>query len=314
VLDSEHPDWTVGDIFPTLSFCLRQVVLRNPVGEINACDEFVRKMLEAQGGRDVPIAPIDQHILERIEMNTTMHCVYYLYLDHIGHHLILETFEGKARVFQSFVKYLFNMNEKVALGGYSAKEWTSTKPDPCWSPILLEAHRRWCGGRELSYGELVRFPGLLGDLQRAADAMEAHLLKQLPEDLIEAERKHWLKDGVKDGKTCECSPLQNWINHLIDNAQLVDSIYPPDDPDFKGDSRVYSGRDYDGQYAFNLPLPETLNSPFVAAYTAVAGTLPQGWVYIKLLVYTNWRNKQYNVEGKMRSAGWTVSLTAIPPH
>jgi hypothetical protein len=104
LLDSEHPDWTFLDISPTESVCLQQVVLRSSMGEISACDEFVRKTREYQSSGEMSLHRINQQLLDTILRNTAPHCTYYMYLDHIGHHLLLETHQGRARVFQSYVK------------------------------------------------------------------------------------------------------------------------------------------------------------------------------------------------------------------
>jgi hypothetical protein len=200
--------------------------------------------------------------------------------------------------------------------GYSAAEWASPQPDPCWDPSLLEAHSRWGGGRELSYAELVRFVGLLTELQRAADTMETHLLGKLPQTLLQADKAHWAERKERaeraemEGDTSQCSPLHSWTVYLAGNPHFVtmDDLYG------EGASNISSSLDYDGSSTFRLHLPAALNAPFVAAYVAVAGMAPHGWVYIKLLEYTDWRNRQYLVDSKIstRPVGWTVSASTVP--
>jgi hypothetical protein len=128
--------------------------------------------------------------------------------------------------------------------------------------------------------------GLIGKLMMAADAMETHLLKCLPEGLIAAEA-HWaaaekVKAAQGNGQSETHSPLHLWSLHLISHPQFVNLTLPIDDSidNIGGEGFVYSSEQYDGKYAFRMHISEHLNKPFVTAFAELTGVVPQVGVRI----------------------------------
>ena len=102
--------------------------------------------------------------------NTATHCVYFCQFDQIAHHLVLETYAGRARLFQSYILTEMTtecgMLEKI---GYTALEWANGRPNPDWSREMLDAYRKWGGGREMSHDKFCELLELLFLLQVICD-------------------------------------------------------------------------------------------------------------------------------------------------
>jgi hypothetical protein len=46
----------------------------------------------------------DRAVADMLANQCNQHCIYFLSADHIGHHLVFETYHGKTRIFQCSVK------------------------------------------------------------------------------------------------------------------------------------------------------------------------------------------------------------------
>ena len=98
------------------------------------------------------------------------HSIYFMHLDLIAHHFVLEVKEGLARVHQCNLVALTTESfgcggggrVPVAGSGYTAGQWERARPCAHWPLALVAAHGRMGGGRELSN---TRLRGLLATLQ-----------------------------------------------------------------------------------------------------------------------------------------------------
>lgn len=135
-----------------------------------------------------------------IANNCNQHCIYFLSADQIGHHLVFETYQGAARVFQSSVKArvtstsgaehfvgcarvcLLSVAPCHALCMYSAAEWSATEPIGTWDSILKAAHLRWGGGRELGHLSLLALLDLICRLQTSTDEVADVMFAQAPQE------------------------------------------------------------------------------------------------------------------------------------
>lgn len=115
--ESEVVDWTISDDTPPL--CLRQIILDSARASlVSRSDEFsaLCKAQISHGGASDDSAVVGDSLgpavpfsresgaVSIVESVTSQHAIYFLSLDQIGHHLVLETHDGRARVLQSFVK------------------------------------------------------------------------------------------------------------------------------------------------------------------------------------------------------------------
>lgn len=63
-----------------------------------------------------------------------MHCVYFLAFDQIGHHLVIETYQGLAHDFNRTLEGDESVWEvkRLVVGGYTAGEWAALEPAKSW--------------------------------------------------------------------------------------------------------------------------------------------------------------------------------------
>lgn len=90
------------------------------------------------------------------------HNVHFINMEQIGHSLVLETFQGCARVYQA------------CQGEYTAVAWLKG--------LDCRACARWGAGRQLQYSELNEFVNLLFRVQALAVEVASIMFDQVPQD------------------------------------------------------------------------------------------------------------------------------------
>jgi hypothetical protein len=142
----DDPDW----VLSSQGRSVLEGICSLQLGEMDACDKFA----EALWTEFVPLSPsqelaLDHGTMVRRElMSVEGHKLFWLGMDAVCHHFILEKCNGSWRLFQSFVK--------DDAGGFTAREWCCGPSDSSSSAFLERstAWKQWGGGRILSNAEV----------------------------------------------------------------------------------------------------------------------------------------------------------------
>jgi len=237
-------------------------------------------------------------------LNHHLHCVYFFRCDAISLYFTAETYCGKARVWQSFVKCAPGV-------GYTAKDWCRTAPKASWSDTLRAAHAHHGGGRELSRAEFehaILQP--LFDLQTYSDAVTESLKMQLPQTLL-TQHAAWVKNFEAalarraHGEDMGQSPLMAFTQRYINLIGCLTVYKVP------GETITIATNDMAnamGVPDLSLSVPWSLAQPFLDTYALLIGCEPPSFVYMFMLHYADWRLLG---RGGMR-CGWAYSAATIP--
>lgn len=113
---SYKTDWSFND---SRTLTLSCIINSAPFRNIDVCHEFVGKFQEyfvetLAGGKQFPSLPFCNEAVPVILQKNNAHCVYFFNFDIIGHCFVLDTCQGRGKVYQSFV----NAGTKLGVIGY----------------------------------------------------------------------------------------------------------------------------------------------------------------------------------------------------
>ena len=89
---------------------MRECSLQSDLSGLTQCDAFVDRIIAVvtqDQGRSLPKKPFSKDaigVLLRESIKGPQHCVHFCSFDQIGHHLVFEMYQGRARIFQAFAK------------------------------------------------------------------------------------------------------------------------------------------------------------------------------------------------------------------
>eukprot|EP00928_Gymnodinium_smaydae_P020045 TRINITY_DN17735_c0_g1_i2.p1 TRINITY_DN17735_c0_g1~~TRINITY_DN17735_c0_g1_i2.p1 ORF type:complete len:252 (-),score=35.02 TRINITY_DN17735_c0_g1_i2:167-922(-) len=238
----------------------------------------------------------------RAMLNTTAkHTVYFLALDQIGHHLIIETRAAHARVYQCYVEQVPDENGDCF--GFSAREWLTGLPDDPEAPLaegILAARERWGGKSPITRNRLQELLDLLFRIKDLSNEVAAAMFEHVPESVrdIEAsyqERKAYSKQ--RGGLELPEGGLALWSKSIVDKQADCVKMIRPSAP---GEPTVVSSNDRFVGTAFELSIPAGCADAFVDAYAELIGQPPQAPVFMMVLHHFN------------SAQGWGVRAATIP--
>lgn len=148
-----------------------EFILQSPqiAGE-DYCDKVCMKIWESLA-EPVPSSPltIDHDMNFRKELlSTTGHKIYWLELEAVQHHLIIEKCGGRYRVFQSYIQ------DGLESSGYTAGEWCTL-----YSLPTNKTHKKYGGGLTLGDTEINEYLDTIVELQKVTKALIRPLLKDI---------------------------------------------------------------------------------------------------------------------------------------
>ena len=230
---------------------------------MEAAKTFIR-----QGARQpMPRIQLAKATCHFIMHKTADHSLYILTLDAVGHHLILETHLGCARLWQSYVRDTIDFCGRMVATGYTARQWGARRPVASWTPAMAAAHARWGGGKELSPKELDELLALLLRLQQLADEVAGARRRSMPAHLLAVEAAYEAKvEGLRrSGVTkveIESSPIAVWAHELRQRIHTV-SMSPDASAIFEDAAHTGS------PLLVSIPVP--LAAQFAAAFAELTG-------------------------------------------
>jgi len=300
-------DWTFVD-HPPLS--ILDIMKGPPLSTIDRCDDLENAVYNAvtQGAPKPPRLWLPQ-VVHAILNNCSPHCVYFIALDQIGHHFILETHQGLARMFQSYVKDNITLGESnvvLNVTGYTAGEWVRKESNAAWCPKMVAAHKRWGGGKILDYSSLCHLMDLVGQLQECTTQIAEAMVASAPEALQEAQAKY--EEEIKGGhQSCGYSPVVQWSAKLLETPwhAALSSNSGVGDVIFNNPSAVEP---------FHFIIEPELSQKFHALHEQLTGQEISPPVYLKVLnCHRCERMKNiHEATGMLSSIGWTVIPAQIP--
>ena len=310
----QHIDWSIADFAlpgqpqnATISSMVQHSQLH--LGNINNCDEFATTILRAvsQGISMPPRRKLQANLKSMILDNTLGHYIYVLGLDQIGHHLVLETRAGQARLYQSHVKTMVtSLGQPVGRIGFTGREWLTGRPDSGSTKLpklLLAARRRWRVPGVLSRADLVILLDDIFRLQSLARDMAFVMIQQLPQTLWESHKKWWA--SVSANSTNSIGGVVEWAQgiHDDDPANVSSAIQA-------GEIHVFNSSSYDGE-PFRFRIPCRLGMEFVRLYEQLVGITPIGAVFLKILMFVAW-DEMSKADERISAVGWSIVACQIP--
>lgn len=214
----------------------------------------------------------------------------------IGHHMVIESRGGVARVFQACA-FAYSAERDAPSAGYTAREWCAPEPPPHWSARCVAAHARWGGGRELARGELQELLALLLLLREQAEAVALALAQQLPAQLR----------GDARAAAAHAQALCRRPEWLAASGEWEDEV---------AGACVFTHASCP-LVPCRLLLRGAECSTFARAYAELSGAPPAPWVAAALLhawpfVAARKRVRHAASPGGTRPFGWAASVLAVP--
>jgi len=232
---------------------------------------------------------------------TAVHTLYFLSLDRIGHHLIVETRAASARIFQCYVQSM--PNEDGDYFGFSAREWVTGNPDDPSDPLLPEVlciRNKWGGADPLNFAVLTSFLDLLVRIEEHVHRIGCTMLSQVPERLRltrassrEAEIERCDNDTISVGDA-----FDSWIKDIVSDPQSLSLVAAQGD---SGPTQICSSGYHSGE-PFSFSIPFEVASPFIESYKSLIGYAPEAVVFMTILRTVN----------SKASEVWSVRALTIP--
>jgi len=316
--DIQMIDWSFSNLkLPGDTDCASVLAaIRHPQSTLSLhseCDKFAQTLWNtvAQG---VPMPPRQQLTKDMKNMflnNTAGHHLYFLGLDQIGHHIILETRAGMARMFQSFMKS--STVETSEVMGFSGREWITGEPDSGVTPLLatvLRARKRWNVPNNLHRSEIEQLLDLIFQLQETAAAIADEMVLQLPASIRTQQVAYEAKTHTARSEGKEKHQIEgflSWAKHLNDNPSHVSS-FKVDDATHVVGSDFYQGE------PFHFKLPKAQTNSMECAFKDLTGHSTLGVYWIKALLFKDWKTQfaTHKLTKTPEAIGWTVMMTTIP--
>lgn len=299
-------DWTFSDTRPPLSIL---DIVQGHLSDIDRCNDLEDAVYDAisQGAPKAPRVWLP-HAVSAILNNCSPHCVYFLALDQIGHHFILETHQGLARMYQSYVKDRITLGETdivIKVTGYTAGEWVAKKLNAA-CPKMAAAHQRLGGGKVLDYSSLREIVDLLVELQECASQIAEAMVVTAPKDLQAAQAK-FEKSFAAGTQANAKSPVALWSEKLIRTPWAAGLI----SNEIAGDTIIDNPS---ATEPFHFVIQPALAQKFHRLHAQLTGQEVSAGVYLKILnFYKCERLKEiHEATGMLSAVGWSVIPAQIP--
>jgi len=288
-----------------------EAALSNPssrYGLADECDLFAEelwRMIMVEQPLPMPArVPFGKELSEQMLSNTGSHCVYFLALDQIGHHIIIETRAAQARLFQAYVR-----NDQE---GYSGREWVTGKPDQQERQLpqrMLTARACWGGRVAMSWAKLDSLLTILLRLQTLAHDIAQTMQDQVPKCVREVEDNYNAQYPPKQGEQRIVPPggVVSWTQEVLHCPARTTIEY-----DCSG-SHIFSNDAY-AKVPFSFQLPPRIAQPFTDAFAYAFGALPNAGTYLKILQFKNYK-QMWSIHpqtGQPSAQGWASAQVTVP--
>lgn len=260
--------------------------------------------------------------------NTAVHAVYYLALDAISHHLIIETNAGLARIHQAFIRAGVGVIDasgietpQKVLQGYTARKW-ETPPEHDGSrprTPFEKAHRRWGMGLDRSRADLEVFLDKVFVLQELSNALAVEMEAQLPPEIVAEENEMaaadaaWVAAGGEP-RVRETNPRQVWFDMLKKHPHWATMTLLGD----KGaaiQSHPHNFPPDAGWGPFTFRVSNPVFDDFCRVHAEITGCSPSASTFVSILGFgSKWATMGtvHAKTGKFEAVGWAFICSTIP--
>lgn len=286
-------------------------LIRHPtffLGDLYKCSEFAERLWEliAKGIPRPPNRYLTELERRAVSDHTAVHCIYFFALEQIGHHIVIETRAGSARVYQCYVELIPDENGDSF--GYSAREWVRGLPDDPDDPLaegVLAARNSWAGESPIDRQALLSLLDLIYRLKDLASNVAATMFEQLPDKFkeIDAKLQADRTSTQWEEKSFEFlhGGLIAWSRNIINEPGCVTKIGLSE---VGMPTVIRSSLQYKGT-PFEFTLLGDVVDPFVNAYVELIGYEPQAPVFMMLLHHSYSNDKD-------SAHGWGIRAANIP--
>jgi len=185
LMDARDSEWFTGAVPMSIFENIRHGTIDSIDGHFNTsfgdttgCDDLCRKIWDTMA--ETPPATSlsrDWAVYQNEILNQTGHKLYWIALDMIGHHFLIEAVNSRFRLHQSYVV------DGMPGGGFTARQWCLATEN--LSPSLLlhgsKAHERWGGGATFGRQACEAILGIVSAMMTTCDEIVAKtLLPQVP--------------------------------------------------------------------------------------------------------------------------------------
>ena len=186
VMDARDSEWYAGSNPMSIFENIRHGTIdssdghdvNTSLGDTTGCDDLCRKIWGTMAETPPATSLSRDWAVYRDEiLHQTGHKLYWIALDMIGHHFLIESVDSRFRLHQSYVV------DGIPGGGFTARQWTLAAET--LSPSLLlhgsKAHARWGGGRTFGRQACEVILDIVSAMMTTCDEIVAKtLLPQVP--------------------------------------------------------------------------------------------------------------------------------------
>jgi len=298
-------DGAVGEICEAASKELGRIGDIARIAGLDAPEQFAESLFQIYS--DVSPASLLPNDLEEIVLNSRGHWLYWIGLEQIQHHVLLEMCDGVCRVYQArkrsaaveangFQEYqgvLLQACGEKNLSGYTAKEWVSSIDDRDEPLGVEKAHKKWGGGQDLARGEVSKILKLVASLQAQTQRITEKLREQAPRGF---------------GITGEAGPeaIAHWAEKMLAQGRITMTPSRPGTPRTGVAGYADSGECWifisgvKPEHDFHVP--RDLAQTFMRDFALLTGEYPSASVFVGMLVFLGWEEAELEDGGRW---GWT---------
>ena len=302
-------EWGVGEH----GWSLVEMSRHTRIGNISPCDEYARKLWE-----QVPeVPPSTPQLLEPgwrkslLSSDPDGHKLFWLGLDAMCHHLVLEKRDTRWRLLQSYIKPDPRRDcGELPSVGYSAYEWC-TPGSPGMGSVA--PYTRYGGGQTFGTDDAAI---LLDAIQEFQGNMELLLKNELVGQVLYPPRPEDLEHGWGESigipsldllELEQREAVQRWaylrLNAVERGVEGV-TIVGLTDQGNVGDSGLAISMAVSGEHLFYIS-PQGA-APLDRCHRHITGMRLTGLLFLRMLFYMNWKKQMYFTADGWRVAGITI--------
>lgn len=223
VSSRDSPHWQIKDLPGNLSV-LELIRTDARLSRMTACDEFARALWAAffETTPGLPLKFVPGNDWRKKIIGAAGHMMWYLELDGMMHHLIIEKCRGRYRIYQSNV-----INRNTGLG-YSGGAWCTFGS----FPSAMKAHKVYGGGLTFGDVEMTTYLGWTLEVQELVKTLTPSLLKHV--EGLDASVIHLLAKGAikmtarnQERRLKALEVASRWSNSVRLTGITVDAFADP---------------------------------------------------------------------------------------
>eukprot|EP00933_Yihiella_yeosuensis_P026408 TRINITY_DN20481_c0_g1_i3.p1 TRINITY_DN20481_c0_g1~~TRINITY_DN20481_c0_g1_i3.p1 ORF type:complete len:414 (-),score=66.57 TRINITY_DN20481_c0_g1_i3:27-1268(-) len=293
------------------------------ISKVSDPEEFAQALFEIFGRGQIPIAEAWPADLESRILNTPGHNLYWLALEQVGHHLVLEACDGvflgyqsrlkrrrdrsseaddnpdaedadRSRTYHSFGGILIEEGSSLTKrGGYTPAEWLSSDVDDLFAES--SAHELWGSGKILRRDQVSEVLLLVDSIKAQSQALASKLVEQVAEKGFDVTQ--WAKQVLSNA---EAEGDDGY--GLVTNPSRPST--PRSSPGYAEGNEFWIFNKEGSKPQCDLSLSISLAFPFMRSFAELTGLYPSGHTFLRMLELREWKTLERASDGG--KVGWTL--------